>query len=107
LTPQEAIDMIEIFPFPFPPSEDEVGWNASYNRYFGRWEVTMVRRARGLYTSRDRRLTSLWYVTEKTGEIEGPFMQPRSTGHLVPWQYPPLPSGADAGGLGKNGLEGD
>lgn len=44
----------------------------------------MVRRVWGLYTSRGRRLTALWYVTEETCEVQGPFMQPQSAGPLAP-----------------------
>jgi hypothetical protein len=71
-TPQEAIAKIQNMPF----TVDELVWNASYNRYLGRLEVTLVRRVRLMYPPRDERWTWLWYVYEDTAEIESPFKRP-------------------------------
>ena len=68
-TPQEAIGAIETTPL----AAGDPSWNAEYDRYLGRWQVTLIYNIRQMYPPRDERQTLLWYVYEDTGEVEGPF----------------------------------
>ena len=53
-------------------SAGEQAWNAEFDRYSGRWQLTLVYNVRQLYPPRDERRTLRWYVYEDTGEVEGP-----------------------------------
>lgn len=67
--PQEAIAAIETTPL----ATGDLSWNAEFDRYLGRWQVTLIYNVRKMYPPRDERQTLLWYVYEDTGEVEGPF----------------------------------
>jgi hypothetical protein len=67
-TAQQAIEKIEELPF----SAGDRAWNAEFDRYSGRWRLTLVYDVRMLYPPRDERRTLQWYVYENTGEVEGP-----------------------------------
>jgi hypothetical protein len=67
-TAQQAIEKIEELPL----SAGEQAWNAEFDRYSGRWQLTLVYSVRQLYPPRDERRTLRWYVYEDTGEVEGP-----------------------------------
>lgn len=67
--PQQAIEMIEKPPI----SAGELAWNAEFDRYLGRWRVTLVYSVRKMYPPRKERRTLLWYVYEDTSKVEGPF----------------------------------
>jgi hypothetical protein len=68
-TPQEAIGAIENTPL----AAGELSWNAEFDPYLGRWQVTLIYNIRRMYPPRDERQSLLWYVYEDTGEVEGPF----------------------------------
>lgn len=67
-TAQQAIEKIEQLPL----STGKPAWNAEFDRYSGRWQLTLVYEVRKLYPPRDERRTLRWYVYEDTGEVEGP-----------------------------------
>ena len=67
-TAQQAIEKIQELPL----STGELAWNAEFDRYSGRWQLTLVYDVRQLYPPRDERRTLRWYVSEDTGEVEGP-----------------------------------
>jgi hypothetical protein len=68
-TPQAAIAAIDTLPF----TVGDRSWNAEFDPYQGRWEVTLIYTTRNVYPPRDERKTILWYVYEDTGEVQGPF----------------------------------
>ena len=68
-TPQQAIEAIDTSPL----STGDLAWNAEFDRYQGRWRVTLLYRVRKMYPPRDERQTLIWYVYEDTGQVEGPF----------------------------------
>jgi hypothetical protein len=67
-TAQQAIEKIEELPL----ATGEPSWNAEFDRFSGRWQLTLVYDVRKLYPPRDERRTLRWYVYEDTGEVAGP-----------------------------------
>ena len=72
--PQEAIRAVEYTAEIVAIShlQQDVGWNAEFDPYAGRWRVTAIYNVQKIYPPSVERKSIYWYVYEDTSLVEGP-----------------------------------